>query len=253
MIALFIFLIIIPVQAWAMTEPEFQSRAVLLKKAQTKTDALLKSLGVSSESEAAPKSSGRDQESGSLFRVHGDLSRLQLPVGKLLYGRILNRLVVGADGSPVLIVLDSGQKELSGLRLMGIARQAGTAGRMALEVSRLLLRTGRSLNVQAVGLDPAGSYGLEAQVFSSKALAVAGAMTSSFISGYAASQQTQVANPFGFSTAQPTSRNALLQGVAQTAADQSKRLIDEATAEKPVLVVEAETPVVVLVQEEVRF
>ena len=107
--------------------------------------------------------------------------------------------------------------------------------------------------VKAVALDDTGAFGLQAQVFSGKAIAVAGAMASGFISGFAASQQGQTQTPFGFSQVQPTVRNSLLQGVAQTAADQSKRLIEDATKESPVLVVDAGTPVTGLTQEEVRL
>jgi hypothetical protein len=104
-----------------------------------------------------------------------------------------------------------------------------------------------------VALDTEGAFGLTAQVLNGKALAVAGAMASSFIAGLASGQQSQTTGPFGFSQTQPTGRNAILQGVAQTAADQSKRFIEETTSEKPVLVVEALTPVTVFVQEEVRL
>ena len=52
---------------------------------------------------------------------------------------------------------------------------------------------------------------------------------------------------------QPGNRNGVLQGVAQTAADQSKRLIDDATKEKPILVVEPETKISLYLDEEVRF
>jgi hypothetical protein len=165
----------------------------------------------------------------------------------------VTRLVVGADGAPALVELDQGQGAFSSMRVMGMARQSGTAGRLSLEFQRLLFRTGRAISILGVGLDSEGSYGLVAQVFSQKAWAVAGAMASSFVSGLAASQQSQTVNAFGFSQAQPTGRNALLQGVAQTAADQSKRMIEEATAEKPVLVVEEKTSVTILIQEEVRF
>ena len=68
-------------------------------------------------------------------------------------------------------------------------------------------------------------------------------MASSFVSGIAASQQTQAPTAFGFSQTERNGRNALLQGLSQTAADQSKRLIEDVTAEKPVLVVEAGTAV----------
>jgi hypothetical protein len=205
----------------------------------------------------APKGSGEQEASaekrGALLQIHAQLSTAALTPGMLLFGRLVNRMVIGADGSPALVEFEAAQGSLSGLRALGVARQAGTPGRISIELRQLLLLGGRAVPLQAVALDPEGAYGLSAQVISGKALAVAGAMASSLISGFAASQQTQAVSALGFSQVQPTGRNGLLQGVAQTAADQSKRLIDEATAEKPVLIVEALTPVTVLVQEEARW
>ncbi len=82
---------------------------------------------------------------------------------------------------------------------------------------------------------------------------IAGSIAGSFISGYAASQQTQQTTAFGFSQPQTGARNGVLQGVAQTAADQSKRLIEDATKEKPILVVEPDTKVSLYLDEEIKF
>jgi hypothetical protein len=84
-------------------------------------------------------------------------------------------------------------------------------------------------------------------------MAMLGAMASSFISGVAASQQTVAPTAFGFQEAPPTGRNAIFQGVAQTAADQSKRIIEESTQEKPILLCTEGTPVTVYLDQEVRF
>ena len=195
--------------------------------------------------------STRDEEARPLFRVHDQLARTKLGPGRLLFGKLINRLVVGPDGSPALIELDEGQGFGGGLRALGTARQAGTEGRVSIELNRLILPS-RTVLIQATALDPEGAFGLEAQVWSHKAWAVAGAMASSFISGLATGQQTQTTSALGFTQVQSTGRNAALQGVAQTAADQSKRLIDDATADKPVLVVEAGAAVTVLLQEEVK-
>lgn len=240
---------------WSMTDQEFRTKAEQLSRAQAQSDSLIRRL----QSQAgipglnSIPGSKSSKEPGPLFRVHGNLTANFLPVGKLLYGKLVNRLVVGAEGSPALIELDDHQGGYSRLRIMGTARQAETAGRLSIDASRLLLKSGRAVPMQATALDPDGAFGLEAQVLSGKALAVAGGMASSFIAGLAASQQLQTTNSFGFSQTQPGGRNALLQGVAQTAADQSKRLIDQATAEKPILIVESQSSVTVLIQEEVRF
>jgi hypothetical protein len=237
-------------------QSDFLERAKRLRSQQALTDQLVTQIkaqaGVNYQmGGSAPQRTENAMQ--PLFKVHAEVSQQKIPAGKMLFGQTFNRLVVGADGSPSLIELDEAQGSLSRLRVMGVARQSGTQGRVAIAVTRLLLRTGTSVPVQATTLDASGGFGLEAQVFSSKAAAIGGALASSFVSGLAAGSQSQVTGPFGFAQTETTGRNAVLQGVAQTAADQSKRFIEEATKEKPILVVEPGTPVTLLFDEEVRF
>jgi hypothetical protein len=203
-------------------------------------------LGTSATEKSAP------QDRPKLLALHNELRSGYLPAGKLLFGKTLMRLVVTSEAAPLLVTLDDGQGAVSGVRVLGVARPSSIPGRVQVELQKLLLSS-RSVAIQGSALDPEGALGLVAEVFSSKAWSIAGAMAGSFITGLATGQQTQSVSALGFSQAQPTGRNALLQGVAQTAADQSKRLIEEATAEKPVLVVESGMEVVLLIQEEVRF
>lgn len=204
--------------------------------------------------ESAPvvAQSSEDANHPKLLVVHNSVQSAQLPTGKLLFGRTISRLVVSSEGAPALIELDERQGAVSGLRMLGIARPSSTQGRLMIDIQKLLLPS-RAIELQATALDTDGAQGLVAEVFSSKAWSIAGAMAGSFISGLASAQQTQSIGALGFTQTQPTGRNAILQGVAQTAADQSKRLVEEATAEKPVLVVERSTEVSVLIQGEVRF
>lgn len=188
-----------------------------------------------------------------LYQVHSENTALRSEAGRTLSAQTLNRLVVGPEGSPAILTLEDGQGLFSGLRVLGTAKQGSTEGRLYIDFERLVFRTGKVIPIKGVALDDAGAFGLKAQVLSSKALMVAGSIASSFISGYAASQQTQQTNAFGFSQPQTGSRNGVLQGVAQTAADQSKRLIDDSTKEKPVLVVDPKTKVTLYLDEEVKF
>lgn len=209
-----------------------------------------------------PSANSENRESGSkvdgsgashLFNVHGDLTRRQIPVGRLIFGRTHVRLIVGGEESPVIVELDSDQGTLSGLRLLGKARPSSTEGRVLLEFDRILFPAGKATPIRAQALDEAGALGISAESFSSKALSIAGSMASSFVSGLAASQITETQTPFGFSRTEPSSRNGILHGIAQSSADQSKRLIEDSTREKPILVIEPGTPVTVLVNEEVRW
>ncbi len=225
-----------------------------LEKRSHKIDQKLKTLGIVPFEQIQNFSKEESKNTNSIIALHSDLTFIKAQAGKFLFGKTLNRLIVGPEGSPAVIELDLDQGIFSSLRLLGKATQNSTQDRVFLVLDRLILKTASPYPIKAVALDEQGGYGLTAQVFSSKALKIAGAMAGSFISGYAASQQTQSpSNAFGFSQPETGSKNGILQGVSQTAADQSKRLIEESTEEKPVLVVNAATALAVLIEEEVRF
>ena len=240
--------------AFAQTT-DYNGDLARLKERESAIDRQIQALGFSSR----PAGSDSDDRARgprrphSLFDVHSDFSQLRAPAGRMLLAKTETRLVVGPDGSPAVIELDDGQGMFSGLKVLGQAVQSASEGRLLINFDRLIFRTGKTLKIKGMALDDTGGYGLKAQVFSSKAIMIAGAMASSFISGYTASQQTQQTTAFGFTQTQPTGRNAALQGVSQTAADQSKRLIEDSTKEKPVLVVEPGTTVSLYFDEEVRF
>lgn len=233
-----------PLLAFASFENDLKKVDALGDKA----DAILSSFGFENPQNQLPDQNEKFKNR-QLFQIHGRINELKIEPGLLAFGSLFTRLVVGAEESPVIAeIKDSRLGILHGLRLMGRARQSATGGRVNIEFDRLLLKGGSSLRIIAEALDSSGALGLSGEVFSSKAVTLAGSMVGSFLSGYASSQQTT--NAFGFSENKPAGRNALLQGVAQTAADQSKRLIDEATQEKPVIVIEQGTKVSILFKEE---
>jgi len=252
------------VPSFGVSSSEYQQSLNLLKQSQHATENQLIQLGVKTRSGLNPgfRSSGRsgsteseeESEKRSIFVIHETGKPLRAAAGKLLFGRTLNRLVVSGDDVPAIIELDEGQGSFSGLRTLGKARLGGTEGRIVILVDRIVFRKGTSISIRGSVQDESGAFGLEAEVLSSKALAMVGAMAGSFISGLAASQQTLTpTSAFGFREAQPTGRNAILQGVAQTAADQSKRLIEEGTKERPILLSEGGTNVILYLEEEVHF
>ncbi len=196
---------------------------------------------------------GKPKKRPPRIQVHADLSLLRAPRGKTLLGRTTKRMIVGGEGSRAEVEIGDDQGLFSRLTILGNAIQNSTQDRLLVTFHSVMFRSGKNMKVTAIAQDDSGADGLKAQVFSSKALMVAGAMAGSFISGYVASQQTQSSNAFGFTQTPTTGRNAILQGVAGAAADQSKKLIDDSTKEKPVLVVERGTLVSVYFDEEVRF
>lgn len=240
-------------------EPSYTKQLEKVRQTQIETDRMVLQLGAKwGVSPGLPGRNGSisldSEEPKPILQVHSDLSLGRIAQGKFLFGRLVHRLVVGSEAAPAIVEIDPGQGGLSSLRVMGSARPGGTPGRVQIDFQRLLFRSGKSVATLAMALDKEGALGVPAQVLSGKAITIAGAMASSFIAGLAASKQAQIVSPFGsYQTPPATGRNAILQGVAQTAADQSKRLIEEATAEKPILILESGTPVTVFVQEEVRF
>lgn len=235
----------------AIATSDYAAALKQIDENRRKIDQGLSSFGISSL--PARSESQDSSEQTKLFVTHDSLKVLHASAGKLVFGKTYTRIVLSSEASPLVATLSDGQGVFSNLRILGKARASSTSGRVQIEFDRLVLRSGRSIPIKGMALDPAGALGLEAEVFSSKALAIVGAIGSSFISGVAASQQTLTPNAFGFQQPQVSGRNAILQGVAQTSADQAKRLIDESTQEKPVLVVEGETPLTLYLDEEVRF
>lgn len=242
--------------AQGMSSEELQQTLGSIRRSQKQSQALLNQFGFQGYSATDPAGGNATNPAAagaSLFRVHGELKSMRAALGTVLFGTLVNRLVISGEGSPAIVLLDAGQREFSQLKAIGIAKPASNPERISIEIQSLVFRSGKTLSIAGQALDEEGAYGIEAQVVSQKALAVAGAMAGGFISGLASAQQTQNQTAFGFSQVQPTGRNAILQGVAQTAADQSKRLIEESTREKPILIVEPGARVNVFLKEEVRF
>jgi hypothetical protein len=226
---------------------DFDSRVQSIKDRSLQIENLI---GGFTGSSSRARKNQTDSESESLFKVHNSISQRAAGIGEIAFGKLHTKILVGTEPVPAIVRFNSNQGRFSGLRAIGLARANSVEGRVSISISKLILSSGKALSINAQTLDAQGAQGLKAEVISHRALAVAGALGSSFVSGLAAASQTQKTNAFGFTETQPTGRNAILQGLAQTAADQSKWLIDEATKEKPVLVLEPGTDVSILFEEE---
>ena len=246
-------LILVAEQARANPPASYQEGLEHVRHKRAQVESYLKQAGVTGFQSSQDDAHSESKAKAPLFEVHAQLTRMRARAGDLLKATLETRLVVGGEISPSVLKFQDDQGLFSELKVLGKARQSSTPGRIQIECDRIITRSGKTILVKGLTLDEQGAQGIAAQVVSGKALAVTGALATSFISGLAASQETQTTNAFGFSQEQPTGRNALLRGVAQSAADQSKRLIEEATSEKPILILEAGTQVQVYLDEEVRF
>jgi hypothetical protein len=231
---------------------DFDQSLASVKKVTRNLDLKLKKLGIRPVGEADKDQGSSNKESDSFIQVYSSERPIVKAAGDYAYGKLETRLVVSTEQVPVVVRLNPNQGVLSGLKVLGSARPGSVESRIDIDLTRLVLRSGAVRPIQAVGLDKQGAKGIDADVVSSKALAVAGALAGSFVSGLALGSQTQETNGLGFSQTKPTGRNAILQGVAQTAADQSKRVLEESTKEKPILIAEPGETVVIYFSEEWR-
>jgi hypothetical protein len=220
----------------------------------SRTDAAMELLGLRPRSHLrSPAASPDESSSAPILQIVDATNRLVAPAGKILWGKSLGRIILSSDAHPLKLVLDPEQGLFSGLIVLGIAKASSTSGRVQMDLDRLVLRTGRTESIQGLGLDEQGALGVEAHVLSGKLSATGGALATGFISGLAAGSQSQVTGAFGYSQTEITPRNAILQGLSQAASDQSKRLIEDATRERPILILEPGAHVGIYLQQEVRL
>ena len=225
-----------------------------IQKQSVRIRSHLGRLGIrSNEDEPLANYGERSKKPTQLFEVHGDAKARQASEGQVVFGHLVNRLVVSSEPHPTLIKLDSNQGIFSGLTIKGSAHQGANPDRVQIELGKLILRSGRAVQISGQVLDSDGALGIKADVLSAKMWAESGALAGSFVSGVASASQSQTINGLGFASVTPTGRNALLGGVAQSAADGSKRLLEEATKEKPVLIVEPGGSISVMFSEELRL
>jgi hypothetical protein len=234
---------------------EYDRQAQRLKADILATEREMERLGLSSQRPASVSERGNkpDVRKFPLIQFVETKKSLIAPPGKILWGVILERIVLSSEPHPIRVRLLQDQGVFSRLTVLGVARPSSTQGRIHFDLDRMVLSTGSVETIAAVGVDEQGSLGVVSHVLSSKALATAGALGTGLLSGVAAGSQSMNQGSLGFTQPEASPRNALLQGLAQAASDQSKRLIDDATKEKPTMILEPGAQVGVLLQSEVRL
>lgn len=237
----------------AFSEDSFSLRTRRLRLLESQTDKEISKLGFTDPADTDVPNVETKLE--VLLTNFSSEKKIQVQLGSFLYGRTIQKLVVGPEGAPTIIELNSNEGILGNFRVNCKARHSATPERVQIECTHLVAPSGKTFQTKAVVTDKNGSLGLKAQVLSQKGLLVAGAIGTGFLSGTAAAlqpDQYSQSQSLGFQKA-PSARNLILQGVAQSSLDQSKRLIEQATNEKPILILNPQTPVALYFEEEVRF
>jgi type IV secretory pathway VirB10-like protein len=116
----------------------------------------------------------------------------------------------------------------AGTKVLGHLGQGQDSERIAVTFDQFVFPNGHQLSAQAFGIMPDGSPGIVGEFHSEKGMKMAAAIGSSFLSGAAGAYQSTQANSFGIQQPDNTSRNAILNGVAQSTLEQGKRFADDA-------------------------
>lgn len=222
---------------------DFSSRLNRIGEIHERANGLLRQAGVLEEERNENGTEGKP--GGRFLKVHDLSQSRQVSEGALLFGRSVFRLIVGSESSPVQVRLKSSEQFpwTEGLLVTGSATQSG--GRIFVEFNRLLLRSGKAISIQGVALDPAGSLGLKGEKENPKLLEVAGGTALGLLT---APDDTPDVLGFG-SVIRKSSKDRLRESLL----GETKNYIKDELKENPVLRLDMDTPITVLVKEEVRL
>lgn len=204
---------------------------------------LLKQAGVYGE--IGTNENGPGEKSKAILNLHDLSTGRRISEGALLYASTKFRLLVGSQPSPVQVNLNASDKFpwTESLTLSGVATQ--NSGRIFIEFDRLFLPSGKAVNVQAVALDPVGSLGLKGSRENSKLLELAGGTALGLLT--APDNNPDV---FGYGS---VVRKSARERMRESLLDESKNYIRDELKDTPVLRVDMDTPLTVLMKGEVKL
>jgi len=237
---IYLFLFLMPNISFSST---FSDGVENMKKLRERAEHLLLRGGftlqenIKNQTENSPK---------NILQVHNYPQDFFIPAGALTYGKNHFRLLVGSEPSPAQIIFSNSNKYqfLCGLKLLGIATQ--NKDRIFMEFDRLILRSGKTIPIKATLLDIYGSLGVKGKKQNSKLLEVAGEAALGILDNSKNEQEN-----FGF--AQKESSKSTKDRIKISLLQESKDYLQEELKEKPVLLLEEETPVTILFKEELQL
>jgi hypothetical protein len=174
-------------------------------------------------------------------------SSAELPPGSLFKAR----LVSGASNGPVRadviepLVVDGEERVAVGTRIVGMGQS--TEERLFIRLSQLVTADGSIQELQGQALDFSDqTVGLKGTLIGNYALKLAAGAALNFAGGMSEGlQESEVKD--GVAVKRPTMKNALLNGAAMAALDQSKETMSSLKSETPIIEVPAGTEFYVLV------
>ncbi|MDZ4676310.1 MAG: TrbI/VirB10 family protein [Oligoflexia bacterium] len=242
----FLLMISMAVFGEASTQPDFKNYQALTPEEMSKHGVMVLSGKDREALEATGKQhksytiadrnySGSGADQGQVIsrkdRAHGEYV---IPAGSRAEAVLDGDLNSELSQSPVVAQLVSGfsfgGRTLlpAGTKFLGRAGQGQDSERVAVTFDQIVLPNGHQISAGGMAIMQDGSPGVVGDFHSNKGWKVAGALGSSFLSGAASAFQTTQGNAFGIQQPEGSTRNAILNGVAQTTLDQGKRFSEEA-------------------------
>ncbi|MEQ1875507.1 MAG: TrbI/VirB10 family protein [Bdellovibrionia bacterium] len=120
----------------------------------------------------------------------------------------------------------------AGSKILGKTGTDEDSERIGIVFDQIVYPNGHQVSASGLAMMSDGSPGVVGSHHSSRPWKIAGAIGTSFISGASAAFQTTTPNAFGIHQAEGSTRNAILNGVAQATLDQAKRFGEEAQTQK---------------------
>lgn len=207
-----------------------------------------------------PKRTYKPQSSSKMIVFDGTRdyhSDQIIPLGSMVHCILIHNIVTNNFNSPVIAQVwedfyFNGELLLPfGTRIYGTAFAGRQRDRITVKFHNIVFQDGKTLKIDAIGLSKDGSGGLTGTIIDNHNRKIFIEMAMNFLSGLAAGlQQTATNAVTGLSEVESNSRNAILNGVANTFEKEANRIQKEAEDVKGYAVVLAGNELVVYFENE---
>ncbi len=175
-----------------------------------------------------------------------------VPLGSMVKCILIHNIVTNNFNAPVIaqvwedFYFDGKLLLPFGARIYGTAFAGRQRDRITVKFNNVVFQDGKTLKIDAIALSKDGSGGLTGTIVDSRNTKIFVGMATNFLSGLALGlQRTATNNVTGLSEVESSSRNAILNGVANTFQQEAKRIEKDVEGEKGYAIVLAGNELVV--------
>ncbi len=185
------------------------------------------------------------------------LSDELVPLGSMVKCLLIHNIVTNNFNAPVIaqvwedFYFDGKLLLPFGTRIYGTAFAGRQRDRVMVQFHTIVFQDGKTIKISAIGLSQDGSGGLTGTVIDNRTKKISMEMAINFLGGLAAGlQQTTTNVVTGLTQIESSSRNAILNGVANTFQKEAERVRQETEGAKGFAIVLAGTQLVVYFEKE---